>query len=50
MANRFLPGAGGDEGNQLRAGSQLRRLTPQWLTRSADHATRKNNEERSESL
>jgi NAD(P)-dependent dehydrogenase (short-subunit alcohol dehydrogenase family) len=50
VVNRFLPGPGNDEGNQLRAGSQLRRLTPQWLTRLADRATRKNNEERSRSL
>ena len=50
IVNRFLPGPGNDEGNQLRAGSQLRRLTPQWLTRLADRATRKNNEDRSRSL
>jgi NAD(P)-dependent dehydrogenase (short-subunit alcohol dehydrogenase family) len=50
IVNRFLPGAGDDEGNELRAGSQLRRLTPQWLTRLADRATRRNNEERSGSL
>ena len=50
IVNRFLPGAGSDEGNELRAGSQLRRGTPQWLTRLADRATRRNNEERGESL
>lgn len=50
IVNRFLPGAGNDEGNELRAGSQLRRVTPQWLTRLADEATRRNNEERGESL
>ena len=50
MVNRFLPGAGNDEGNQSRAGSQLRRLTPRWLTRLADRATRRNNEERGQSL
>jgi NAD(P)-dependent dehydrogenase (short-subunit alcohol dehydrogenase family) len=50
IVNRFLPGAGNDEGNQSRAGSQMRRLTPQWLTRLADRATRKNNEERGQSL
>jgi short-subunit dehydrogenase len=44
MVNRFLPGAGQEQGNQLRAGSQLRRLTPQWLTRLADKATVRNNE------
>jgi hypothetical protein len=47
IVNRCLPGAGNEEGNQLRAGSQLRRLTPGWLTRLADRATIRNNEERS---
>jgi NAD(P)-dependent dehydrogenase (short-subunit alcohol dehydrogenase family) len=47
IVNRFLPGAGNAEGNQLRTGSQLRRLTPGWLTRLADRATTRNNEERS---
>jgi NAD(P)-dependent dehydrogenase (short-subunit alcohol dehydrogenase family) len=50
IVNRFLPRAGDDEGNELRAGSQLRRVTPQWLTRLADDATRRNNEERGQSL
>jgi NAD(P)-dependent dehydrogenase (short-subunit alcohol dehydrogenase family) len=48
FVNRFLPGAGGEEGNESRAGSQLRRQTPEWLTRLADRATKKNNEEKSE--
>ena len=47
IVNRFLPGAGDEKGNQLRAGSQLRRLTPRWVTRLADRATTRNNEERS---
>jgi NAD(P)-dependent dehydrogenase (short-subunit alcohol dehydrogenase family) len=47
LVNRFLPGPGDDEANQSRAGSQLRRLTPEWLTRLADRATIRNNEERS---
>src|SRR5437867_4400003 len=47
FVNRFLPGATGEEGNKSRAGSQLSRLTPQWLTRLADRATKKNNEVRS---
>jgi len=50
IVNRFLPGAGNDQGNELRAGSQLRRVTPQWLTRLADRATTRNNEERGQSL
>lgn len=47
MVNRFLPGAGDEGGNRSRAGSQLRRLTPTWMTRLADRATKKNNEEKS---
>jgi len=47
FVNRFLPGVAGEEGNKSRAGSQLSRLTPQWLTRLADRATKKNNEVRS---
>ena len=44
FANRLLPGPGGEEGNKSRAGSQLRRLTPERLTKLADRATEKNNE------
>jgi hypothetical protein len=47
FVNRFLPGTNNEEGNQSLAGSQLRRLTPKWLTRSADKATARNNETRS---
>jgi NAD(P)-dependent dehydrogenase (short-subunit alcohol dehydrogenase family) len=47
LVNRFLPKPTGAEGNQLRGGSELRRLIPDWLTRSADRATIRNNEERS---
>ena len=43
LINGLLPGAGKDEANQSRAGSQLRRLTPEWLTRLADSATIRNN-------
>ncbi len=50
LVNRFLPEAGDAEGNQSRAGSQLHRLTPEWLTRLADRATKENNEQKSESL
>jgi NAD(P)-dependent dehydrogenase (short-subunit alcohol dehydrogenase family) len=45
FVNRFLPKPAGVEGNQLRTGSEVRRLIPDWLTRSADRATRANNEE-----
>jgi NAD(P)-dependent dehydrogenase (short-subunit alcohol dehydrogenase family) len=44
LVNRFLPGTADKEGNQSRAGSQLRRVTPGWLTGLADRATKKNNE------
>jgi NAD(P)-dependent dehydrogenase (short-subunit alcohol dehydrogenase family) len=47
LVNRFLPKPSGPEGNQLRDGSEVRRLIPDWLTRSADRATIRNNEERS---
>ena len=50
FANRLLPGAGGEEGNKSRAGSQLRRLTPEQLTKLADRATEKNNEVSSKPL
>jgi NAD(P)-dependent dehydrogenase (short-subunit alcohol dehydrogenase family) len=45
LVNRLLPESSPSEGNRSRAGSQLRRLTPEWLTRRADRATRKNNED-----
>src|SRR5436189_5714620 len=48
FVNRFLPGAGGERGNQSWAGWQLRRLTPNWVTRLADRATKKNNEQKSQ--
>ena len=44
FVNRFLPGTNNEEGNQSLAGSQLRRLTPKWLSQSADAATARNNE------
>jgi NAD(P)-dependent dehydrogenase (short-subunit alcohol dehydrogenase family) len=46
LVNRFLPKPSGAEGNQLRGGSEVRRLIPDWLTRSADRATIRNNEGR----
>jgi short-subunit dehydrogenase len=50
FANRLLPGAGGEEGNKSRAGSQLRRLIPERLTKLADRATEENNEVSSKPL
>jgi NAD(P)-dependent dehydrogenase (short-subunit alcohol dehydrogenase family) len=44
LVNRLLPEAGGEEGNKSRPGSEVRRLTPDWLTRTADKATARNNE------
>jgi NAD(P)-dependent dehydrogenase (short-subunit alcohol dehydrogenase family) len=46
VVNRFLPGRGDRNGNQSRAGSELPRLTPEWMTRLADCATKENNEEK----
>jgi NAD(P)-dependent dehydrogenase (short-subunit alcohol dehydrogenase family) len=43
--NRFLPEAGGEEGNRSIPGGHLSRQAPEWLTRLADRATKKNNEE-----
>jgi short-subunit dehydrogenase len=50
VMNRFLPGTTNKQGNQSFAGSQLRRLTPDWVTRLADEAVTENNEAKAESL
>src|SRR5438067_303806 len=47
FVNWLLPGTGDAQGNKSSAGSDLRRRTPEWLTRLADRATQKNNEEKS---
>jgi NAD(P)-dependent dehydrogenase (short-subunit alcohol dehydrogenase family) len=47
LVNRFLPKSTGAEGSQLQAGSEVRRVIPNWLTRWADNATIRNNETRS---
>jgi short-subunit dehydrogenase len=44
FVNRFLPAAGGEEGNRSRAGGHLPRRAPEWLTRMADQAVARNNE------
>jgi NAD(P)-dependent dehydrogenase (short-subunit alcohol dehydrogenase family) len=49
LVNRFLPKPSGAEGNQLRSGSELHRLVPEWLTRSLDNATARNNETKAKS-
>ena len=45
IVNRFLPDAAGDRGEHSRPGSELSRLTPEWMTRLADRATKNNNED-----
>jgi len=45
IVNRFLPDVSDERGEHSRAGSELPRLTPDWMTRLADRATRKNNED-----
>ena len=47
FVNRLLPGTGGEQGNESRAGSEVPRRTPGWMTKLADRATQKNNEEKS---
>lgn len=50
FANRILPEAGGEKGNESRAGAEVRRAIPDWLTRMADKATVRNNETTGKSL
>ena len=50
IANRFLPDIADEGGEQSRAGSELPRLTPEWMTRLADRATKQNNEGASSSV
>ena len=43
---RFFPSWSGRRGRwESRAGADVHRLTPSWLTHLADRATQKNNEE-----
>jgi NAD(P)-dependent dehydrogenase (short-subunit alcohol dehydrogenase family) len=44
LVNWFLPTKRDEKGNEARTGSQLHRLTPEWLTHLADAATARNNE------
>jgi NAD(P)-dependent dehydrogenase (short-subunit alcohol dehydrogenase family) len=50
IVNRFLPDATGESGAQSRAGSELPRLTPEWMTRLADRASKQNNEDATSSV
>ena len=45
IVNRLLPDVADETGQQSRAGSELPRLTPEWITRLAYRATKENNEE-----
>lgn len=44
LVNRFLPGSTSAQGDEARAGGQIRRRFPNWLTYLADRATERNNE------
>jgi NAD(P)-dependent dehydrogenase (short-subunit alcohol dehydrogenase family) len=50
IVNRFLPKLTDDAGEHARAGSELSRRTPQWITRLADRATKQNNEDATSSV
>jgi NAD(P)-dependent dehydrogenase (short-subunit alcohol dehydrogenase family) len=50
IVNRFLPDISDESGDQSRAGSELPRLMPEWMTRLADRATKANNEDATSSL
>jgi short-subunit dehydrogenase len=50
IVNRFLPDASDESGEHSRAGSELQRLTPEWMTRLADRATKQNNEDATSSM
>jgi NAD(P)-dependent dehydrogenase (short-subunit alcohol dehydrogenase family) len=49
LVNRFLPKPVGAEGNQLRGGSEVRRVIPDWVTRLSDKAAARNNEAKAKS-
>ena len=44
FVNQFLPQSTDCDGDELRTGAELPRLTPGWLTHLADSASEKNNE------
>jgi NAD(P)-dependent dehydrogenase (short-subunit alcohol dehydrogenase family) len=50
VVNRFLPVGGKQQANQSRAGSELPRLAPEWMTSLADRATKENNEDATSSV
>lgn len=48
LANRILPGPTDASGDEIRLGRESRSSIPQWLTGSADRASRQNNEIRAD--
>jgi NAD(P)-dependent dehydrogenase (short-subunit alcohol dehydrogenase family) len=50
IVNRFLPDAADKNGDQSRAGAEIPRVTPEWMTRLADRATKENNEDVTSSI
>ena len=50
IVNRVLPGAAGEKGSRSRAGSELPRKIPRWMTGLADRATQSNNENATSSV
>jgi len=50
IVNRFLPDVSDESGEQSRAGSELPRQAPEWMTRLADRATKQNNEDATSSV
>jgi short-subunit dehydrogenase len=50
IVNRFLPDVAAKTGEQSRMGSELPRLAPPWMTRLADRATARNNEDGMKSM
>src|SRR5215472_10941495 len=50
IVNWFLPDAADESGERSRPGSELPRLTPEWMTRLADRATKENNEDATPSV
>jgi NAD(P)-dependent dehydrogenase (short-subunit alcohol dehydrogenase family) len=50
VVNWFLPDAADESGERSRAGSELPRLTPEWMTRLADSEPKENNEDAARSV
>src|SRR5437762_4576131 len=50
IVNRLLPDVADASSQQSRAGSELPRLTPEWMTRLADRGTKENNENATSSV